>query len=718
MGAVALARPDAEARGDRRAPSRSTTPQPHTWVPGSMPRTRRGFAGASTGRIATGGCAPPRHGSRAGSRTCLCRAPRSAGRSLRRRLAIPARLRGRTEARGRRSSLTPRDDRSGPTRSRRCASGLELYGPGLPRLRRGALRARGRPTLVRGLLDEMHRWCALPSDRVYVNNFRHPERPRLLELPRGRGAGVREGGGEGGRAAGGEDPPARARTRPTRSGARTLTAASREEERTLVDAFEKACADRGFTRASVADGNGTEPDVFWVGATRSVHERPRHGDPRRKVRARRGRGEDPRRARELRARADRHAAQASAGSRASASARLDDLERSVAHRLLDEDVTSDLHARVPGSRRSRRTSRRRSAHFIDALRGLRAGAARGRRGDGGAVPDTYRLAARGGPARVPASTSCSTRGRRRLPDRRRGPAHVDEPLRPGRARDATRDGGVRTRLPDDPAGQPAPRRRRLPRAAGARTSLAEEGVWQELKRVLQGRRLEIRCPRRVLPTSPTVLHPDPIPVNVKVVLIGDEGTWYALREADPDFADIFKVKAVFERDTPLDARSLAPLRRASCAASPREEGRLPLDRDGARGAGGGGRARGGPPGADPRAVRAHRRPRARGRHAGRRTGAPSRSRRRTSRGARRGRASRRGRRGAARARGDRATGLILVQTAGTRVGQVNGLAVYDFGDHRFGKVARITAAVGGGPGRHRERGAPRGPLGLVATTRA
>jgi predicted ATP-dependent protease len=41
-------------------------------------------------------------------------------------------------------------------------------------------------------------------------------------------------------------------------------------------------------------------------------------------------------------------------------------------------------------------------------------------------------------------------------------------------------------------------------------------------------------------------------------------------------------------------------------------------------------------------------------------------------------------------------GLILVQTSGTRVGQVNGLAVYDFGEHRFGKVARITAAVGAG----------------------
>jgi predicted ATP-dependent protease len=41
-------------------------------------------------------------------------------------------------------------------------------------------------------------------------------------------------------------------------------------------------------------------------------------------------------------------------------------------------------------------------------------------------------------------------------------------------------------------------------------------------------------------------------------------------------------------------------------------------------------------------------------------------------------------------------GLLLVDMAGRRVGTVNGLALYDFGDYRFGKVARITAAVGAG----------------------
>jgi lon-related putative ATP-dependent protease len=38
-------------------------------------------------------------------------------------------------------------------------------------------------------------------------------------------------------------------------------------------------------------------------------------------------------------------------------------------------------------------------------------------------------------------------------------------------------------------------------------------------------------------------------------------------------------------------------------------------------------------------------------------------------------------------------GTILIDTAGEKIGQVNGLAVYDLGQYRFGKPARITAAT-------------------------
>jgi predicted ATP-dependent protease len=41
-------------------------------------------------------------------------------------------------------------------------------------------------------------------------------------------------------------------------------------------------------------------------------------------------------------------------------------------------------------------------------------------------------------------------------------------------------------------------------------------------------------------------------------------------------------------------------------------------------------------------------------------------------------------------------GAILLDTSGAKVGQVNGLAVYDLGDHTFGRPSRITAETGVG----------------------
>jgi Lon-like ATP-dependent protease len=41
-----------------------------------------------------------------------------------------------------------------------------------------------------------------------------------------------------------------------------------------------------------------------------------------------------------------------------------------------------------------------------------------------------------------------------------------------------------------------------------------------------------------------------------------------------------------------------------------------------------------------------------------------------------------------------ADGVVHIATGGEEVGQVNGLAVYDLGHHRFGKPSRITARVG------------------------
>jgi predicted ATP-dependent protease len=41
-------------------------------------------------------------------------------------------------------------------------------------------------------------------------------------------------------------------------------------------------------------------------------------------------------------------------------------------------------------------------------------------------------------------------------------------------------------------------------------------------------------------------------------------------------------------------------------------------------------------------------------------------------------------------------GILLIRTDGATVGQINGLAVVDVGDHRFGRPSRITASVAAG----------------------
>ena len=41
--------------------------------------------------------------------------------------------------------------------------------------------------------------------------------------------------------------------------------------------------------------------------------------------------------------------------------------------------------------------------------------------------------------------------------------------------------------------------------------------------------------------------------------------------------------------------------------------------------------------------------------------------------------------------------VLMIDMDGARVGQVNGLTVYDLGDYRFGGPTKITAAVSTGP---------------------
>jgi predicted ATP-dependent protease len=85
----------------------------------------------------------------------------------------------------------------------------------------------------------------------------------------------------------------------------------------------------------------------------------------------------------------------------------------------------------------------------------------------------------------------------------------------------------------------------------ARDALAESGVWQHLKRTLLHRELELQSPDSAMFSS-SALQPQPIPIDLKVVLIGGEDLYHSLFRSDPDFKRIFKVKAHFDSVTNLN----------------------------------------------------------------------------------------------------------------------------------------------------------------------
>ncbi len=79
------------------------------------------------------------------------------------------------------------------------------------------------------------------------------------------------------------------------------------------------------------------------------------------------------------------------------------------------------------------------------------------------------------------------------------------------------------------------------------THLFEEpGVWRNLKRILTYRKLEIQDNPNFLQLVPTSLKPEPIDIDTKVILVGSQLIYSILAQHEYDFKKIFKVKADFD----------------------------------------------------------------------------------------------------------------------------------------------------------------------------
>ncbi len=79
----------------------------------------------------------------------------------------------------------------------------------------------------------------------------------------------------------------------------------------------------------------------------------------------------------------------------------------------------------------------------------------------------------------------------------------------------------------------------------ARKLLVQPYSWDSLKRALSSKSVKIDSPADESTFMTITLDPEPIPLDVKVILTGDEELFELLSEKDPDFRDYFKVEADF-----------------------------------------------------------------------------------------------------------------------------------------------------------------------------
>ena len=227
----------------------------------------------------------------------------------------------------------------------------------------------------------------------------------------------------------------------------------------------------------------------------------------------------------------------------------------------------------------------------------------------------------------------------------------------------------------------------------ARDLLAESGAWKMLLRSLRSSTLEIVPAEFTSPFGAPFLKPDPIPINVKVVLIGDGGLYEMLSAADPDFGQLFKVLADFDTTIARDGTGVRYYAGVISRIA-RDEKLLPFARDavvalvdhGARIAG-----------RRDRLTTRFGRLADIAREAAFLAGKANRA---AVIGGDIGEAIRRGRRRtdlpARRFRQMIAEGMIGIRTSGTETGQINGLAVVSTGALTYGFPQRITATIGPG----------------------
>ena len=110
--------------------------------------------------------------------------------------------------------------------------------------------------------------------------------------------------------------------------------------------------------------------------------------------------------------------------------------------------------------------------------------------------------------------------------------------------------------------------------------LTQPGAWETLKRILRAGEIRTESLEQAYGLISTVsLEPQPIPLDVKIVLLGERLLYYLLCEHDPEFPELFKVQVDLEDELPRSEANLS-LYAHMVATLAREAALRPLDRSG------------------------------------------------------------------------------------------------------------------------------------------
>lgn len=447
--------------------------------------------------------------------------------------------------------------------------GLAIKSPGYNIFVTG-MTGTGRKSTIKQLLEQLDSRAPIPGDICYVFNFRDPDAPAVLYVPAGKGkelaADIMQVVRDLQQAV-----PLIFESEHFRISLKQLMAKVGEKTRTLIGGFEDRVRESGFAIVNVEMGGGEpHPQLFPVLDGNVVNWEEMYNQ------ARQGKLDEE----ELQRRLQLHAELSEELQQKLAAVRQLNRESERQARALRIKaiepyvgvIIADLKKRYPDAR---------VVDFLDALKAD--------------VLENFELFLRQDPGDAKASAAPSVDGgpdpflRYRVnvlvdnSSLRRPPVIIEnfptyKNLFGTIERVVEKSGVWRTDFTRIRAGS-------LLRANGGylvlnlSDTLIEPGVWTSLKRALKYGQVDIQAQDPFFLANTSNMHPEPISVNVKVIIVGEAYAYNRMAFYDEDFRKIFKIRADFDHQMPRDEQAIRQYA-AFISRLSADEGLLPFDRSG------------------------------------------------------------------------------------------------------------------------------------------